>query len=224
MIIPTEKDNWSQDAMCNKYGITKLYSKELYTQKAQEDWLNDSQLFEFAADTDHSLVSPFISIILTSSTHSPYNKSYERYSIEYPKDFSPELKHYLNNIHYMDKYLGKYIQSIKKYQWYSKCTIIITADHKPNGPKLNTKYNNQFNKIPVIIINPNITKRVDYKDIEQSSLFPTILDLFCIESKWRGIGQSIFMPDTIKENTHEKERIKNQYNISNYIISNNYTN
>lgn len=223
MTIPTEKDNWSQETMCLKYGITKLYSKELYSKEVQEDWLNDKQLFELAADNDHFLRPPFISIILTSSTHSPYNKSYENYSINYPKDFSPELKHYLNNIHYMDKCLGKYIQSIKQYQWYNKCTIIITADHKPNGPKLNTKYSNQFNKIPIIIVNSSIRKGVDHKVVGQSSLFPTILDILSIKSKWRGIGQSLLMPDTIKNSTYEKKRIENRYKISNYVISNKYT-
>lgn len=216
MIIPTEKNSWSQEAMCKKYGIKTLFSKENYPSKVKADWLNDKQLFEFAIAKDKNLKPPFMSFILTSSMHSPYIKSYENYDINYPKNFSTELKHYLDNVHYMDKYLGKYLEALKKYPWYDECTIIITADHKPNGPKLQVADETIFNSLPLIIIHKKMTSSFP---IEQSSIFPTILDFFHIKSKWRGVGQSLFMPDSIRNNEYETTRSKNKVKISNFIIN-----
>jgi len=221
MTIPTEKDSWSQESMCRKYGIDTLFSKENYSKEVKDDWMNDQQLFEYAAHNDKHLKSPFISIILTSSMHSPYIKSYEKYDIKYPANFSSELKHYLDNVHYMDKYLGKYLESLKQFPWYDQCTIIITADHKPNGPKLNTIYETQFSSLPLIIINSQLTQQ-PVNPITQASLFPTILDLYHINSKWHGVDVSIIAPDSIRQSTYEHNRIRYRQDISDYLNNNYY--
>ena len=223
MTIPTDKYSWSQESMCKKYGIEALFSKEDYPQKIKEDWLNDKQLFEFTATNDQRLKPPFMSFILTSSMHSPYIKSYEAFSIDYPKEFSKELKHYLDNVHYMDKYLGEYLNSLKKHPWYKDCTIIITADHKPNGPKLNVKDEETlFESLPLIIINSPVSKLSYNKTILQTSIFPTILDLYHIHSKWRGVGHSILPTKDNHSTIFEKERYKYQQQITNYIIQSKY--
>ena len=224
MTIPTEKDNWSQEAMCRKYGIDTLYSKEQYPLKIDEDWLNDRQLFDYATQNDSKLRPPFISFVLTSSMHSPYIKSYENYNIIYPKEYSSDLKHYLDNVHYMDKYLGQYLEAIKQQPWYNDCTIIITADHKPNGPKLNVADESSFTAIPLIIVHPGERlkdKKTKYP-IAQTSVFPTILDLYHIRVRNRGVGISITAPDSIRMSDYETERLKRKEFISTYIINKNY--
>lgn len=222
MVIPTKEYTWSQSSMCKKYGVDSLYSRDSYTQECFEDWLNDKQVFELAEKTDINVQPPFINFILTLSMHSPYIESIETYGIEYPSDFSQELKHYLDNVHYTDKYLGQYLESIKKYDWYNNCTIIIVADHKPNGPKLNYNKLNLFTDLPLIIINPpcGFKNKVDNRVISQTSLFPTLLDILQIDSKWRGVDQSIFMPDSIRNTDYELERIQHKENISNYVLNN----
>lgn len=221
MTIPTEKNSWSQESMCRKYGIDTLFSKENFPKEVKEDWMNDQQLFEYATYNDQHLKSPFISIILTSSMHSPYIKSYEKYDIKYPADFSSELKHYLDNVHYMDKYLGKYLESLKQYSWYDLCTIIITADHKPNGPKLNTKDEKQFASIPLIVKHPskNLCGITDHHSISQTSLFPTILDILHVQPEWHGIDQSIFMPESIRMTPYEQNRMNHKQIESDFFIN-----
>ena len=210
--------------MCKKYGIDTLFSKEQYPHKVDEDWLNDKQLFEYASKNDANLRPPFISFILTSSMHSPYIKSYEKYNIKYPEKFSSELKHYLDNVHYMDKYFGQYLKSIKQQPWYDNCTIIITADHKPNGPKLNVTNEHLFSTLPLIIAHSgqsHIAIGTNHS-ISQTSIFPTVLDLFHICTNNRGVGTSIFMPDSIRKLPYEQERSHLQQITSNYIINNYY--
>ncbi len=226
MIIPTKKDSWSQEAMCKKYGIDTLFSKEDYPISIREDWLNDKQLLEFASKKNSIIKPPFISIVLTSSMHSPYTKSYEEYNINYPSEFSSELKHYLDNVHYMDKYLGIYLESIRKYPWYKHCTIIITADHKPNGPKLNVNFENKFQSLPLIILNAprEYRGKTDSRHISQSTIFPFLLDSYHISSKWKGIGKSLFMPINIAKSPYEIIREENEQIISDYLIDLQYLN
>ena len=222
MIIPTASNTWSQKLMCERYNIDTLFSKEQFTN--EKEWLSDKQIFEYAFQHDKSTDMDIIKIILTSSMHSPYTHSIENYHINYPSDFSNEFKHYLDNVHYMDKYLGIYIESLKSIQLYSQSTIIITADHKPNGPKLNDKRAQLCTKIPLIIINPpqDFKNTVDERIIYQTSLFPTILDLLHIESKWRGVGHSIFMPDSTISSPYEQERHLLRQQTSEYLLYTKY--
>lgn len=224
MVIPTSRNAWSQELMCKKYGFDKLYSKELCPIKADDEWLNDKNLFEYATITDQNLKPPFISFILTSSMHTPYIKSYEKYDICYPDNFSEELKHYLDNVHYMDKYLGIYLNSLKKQPWYKNTTIVITADHKPNTTKLNAPDKSLFLSLPLFILSPNnlYSGANETEQIAQTSLFPSILSMYHIDSEWKGVGQSIFMSDSIRNTPFEKERAKKQQLISNYILNEKY--
>ena len=221
MTIPTGNNAWSQELMCRKYSIDTLFSKEDYRKNFEEEWLNDKQLFELASEKDKNLKSPFMSFVLTSSMHSPYIKSFEKYNIKYPAGFSEELKHYMDNVHYMDKYLGSYIDSLEKYAWNDETVIIITADHKPNGAKLNTGDKDNFSLLPIIIYAPgrHLEKLNDSRTIAQTSLFPTILSLLHIPSKWKGVGNSLMTPDSIINSPYEKKRMNMQQTISDYIIN-----
>jgi len=220
MVIPTGNTAWSQKRMCEKYGFDSLYSRENYKDQC-EDWLTDEQLFKYAAKYDKPIASPFFSMILTSSTHSPWNKKYESINIKFPNTYSNELKCYLTNIHYMDHWLGWYIKSLKEKNLYDNSILIIAADHKPNIPKLNVKNAEDFNDIPIIIVNSSINDNYFEKDgICQSSIFPTILDMFGIKNKWRGVGTSMFTP---KEN-RQTEREKKKHIISEAIIMSDFFN
>lgn len=191
MIIPTDQNAWSQATMCKVYGIDTLYSRDNYNGTADK-WLNDEQLFKYAANKDIKSDKPFFSIILTSSTHSPWNKRFEDVDIPFPSNFSSELKTYLANVHYMDKWLGWYIESLKAKGIYDDTTIIIVADHKPNAPKLNIPDLNMCADIPFIIVNSPIDIATPSDErIYQTSVFPTILDLWGVDSDWRGVGYSL---------------------------------
>lgn len=84
MVIPTSSKMWRQDGICIRYGFDRLYSRKEYALKECDDsWLNDKLLFEYAASIDKTGKQPFFSMILTSSTHSPYKKMFEEYAIPF---------------------------------------------------------------------------------------------------------------------------------------------
>lgn len=62
-------------------------------------------------------------------------------------------------------------------------------------------------------------------EMAQTSVFPTILDLYHIQNdKWKGVGQSIYMPDNISNSSYEHCRKNNRQKISDYIIGKQYLN
>ncbi len=223
MIIPTGTKMWRQDGMCINYHIENLYSRKDYSSSSYtEQWLNDKVLFQFAESIVSKTKEPFFKIILTSSTHSPYTTIHEKWNIKFPEKFSNELKIYLTNVHYMDKYLGKYLSWLKEKGIYNNSTIIIMSDHKAPMDRLNTnEIKNAY--LPLYIINP--PQEIKYptdKEIMQIDVFPTILDLMGIKSKWRGVGTSLLTSDSIRNTEYEKFRRQNMQKISDIILNSDY--
>ena len=224
MTIPTSSKTWRQDGICIKYGFDKLFSrKDYYQTNLNESWLNDKQLFEYAFFNDCKRTLPFFSVILTSSTHSPYIKEFEKNELVFPEEYSPEFKNYLSNVHYMDKHLGIYINNLKKVHLYNNSIIFIVSDHTISTSWLKCDKMNISNKIPFYIINPTvkINKPANYP-MEQVDVFPTILDLLGLKSEWRGVGKSLLTPEKELNTKREIFRSKNKQTISEIIISSNY--
>ena len=224
MIIPTNSNFWRQNKMCATYQIDSLFSRNDY--HSSNIWLNDEEVFELAATKNLTAQQPFLSIILTSSTHSPYNETVEvPEHFDFPQDYSCELKNYLTTLHYTDKQIGKYIQFLKDNNLYYNSMIIIVSDHEAHASNLNLSPNQEHiaKEIPLYIINPplEITKS-PHDTIQQIDIFPTLLDLTGIQSPWRGVGRSLLMPDFIANSPHEKERRKNAQKISDIIIRSDY--
>lgn len=222
MTIPTHETMWGQKKLCRTYGIDTLFARNQYPKEA-EAWLNDQQLFEWAADHDKASQQPFLSILLTSSTHSPYNRCFENADIPFPPDYSEELKTYLTNVHYMDKHLGRYVKSLQQNGLYENSLLIIVADHKPNTGKLNVKNRNLCQYLPLLIVHPPFPIPANPKDtIYQTTLFPTLLDLTGLDTPWRGVGQSLFCPDSLKHTPFEQERLSKAQTISEKLIFSDY--
>lgn len=224
MIIPTTSKMWRQDAMCDKYSIESLFSrKDYYDANYKEKWLDDKTLFEYAAHNDLVTKQPFFSVILTSSTHTPFTHEYEQSGINFPESYPEALKIYLSNVHYMDKYLGDYINSLKKKGLYDNTLIIVTSDHHISKEWLHADNMEISAAIPLYVINSTapIDKGID-DPITQADIFPTILDLTGVESSWRGVGNSLLTPDSILQTKREIERNHKMFQISDIILESDF--
>lgn len=223
MIIPTGATFWRQDRVCQNYGVDSLFSQEDYPH--QNRWLNDENIFKLAQNKDLTTNYPFLSIILTSSMHSPYNKVFEDNEFNFPPNYSTELKNYLKVLHYTDKQIGRYIHFLKESQLYENSIIIITGDHEAHAYNLNLSPDQEYisQKIPLYIVNSPvaINKNSNYP-ISQMDIFPTLLDLTGIHSSWRGVGQSLLLPDSLANSPHEQLRREKAQEISEIIIHSDY--
>lgn len=225
MTIPTGPTYWRQDNMCQHYQIDSLFSRNDYPQR-QAMWLNDEEIFKLAQSKDIKMPQPFLSIILTASTHSPYNQAIEENTtFNFPKEYTQELQNYLINLHYTDRQIGNYILFLKQNQLYDNSIIVITSDHEAHADFLNLppSLKHITHEIPLYIINaPNVIKRSSLDTIKQMDIFPTLLDLTGIQSSWRGVGRSLLMSDSIANSNREKERRENAQKISDIIIHSDY--
>ena len=223
MIIPTGATFWRQDRVCQNYGVDSLFSQEDYPH--QNRWLNDENIFKLAQNKDLTTNYPFLSIILTSSMHPPYNKVFEDNEFNFPPNYSTELKNYLKVLHYTDKQIGRYIHFLKESQLYENSIIIITGDHEAHAYNLNLSPDQEYisQKIPLYIVNSPvaINKNSNYP-ISQMDIFPTLLDLTGIHSSWRGVGQSLLLPDSLANSPHEQLRREKAQEISEIIIHSDY--
>lgn len=224
MTIPTASKMWRQDAMCDKYNIMSLYSRKDYLDKNyKEKWLDDKTLFECAAYNDSIARQPFFSVLLTSSTHTPYTNEHAPSGITFPESYPEALKIYLSNVHYMDKYLGEYITSLKSKGIYDNTLIVVTSDHPISKEWFHAENMAISSSIPLYIINSPvpIDKGIDYP-ITQADVFPTLLDLAGIESSWRGVGNSLLTQDSILQTRREIERNDKRQQISDIILDSNF--
>ncbi len=224
MIIPTGDTFWRQDRVCQSYGIDSLFSRKDYPHE-NDTWLNDESIFELAQSKDLTSKQPFFSTILTSSMHSPYDKTIEKEEFDFPSNYSCELKNYLKTLHYTDRQIGKYIRSLKENHLYENSIIIITSDHEAHACNLNLppELEHITQKIPLYIINSpvQITKSNNYP-MAQFDLFPTLLDIMGIQSSWRGVGRSLLLPDSLANSPRELLRREKAQEISEIIIYSDY--
>lgn len=194
MIIPTGPTFWRQRQACKTYGIDSLFSRNDYV-NADDEWLNDEEIFDMARFKDERTVQPFLSIILTSSMHSPYTEFVDiGEDFEFPSDYSNELKNYLLMLHYTDKQIGSYIESLKFKGLYDESLIVITSDHEAHAAflKLSPKQKHFVEKIPLYMVNVPCNMIGTHDNLlGQIDVFPTLLDLMGVSGRWRGLGRSV---------------------------------
>ena len=213
MVIPTAAFIWSQGIMCQRYGFNKLYTNEDYHNE-HEQWLNDSQVFELAAEKDKTVHRPLLSIILTSSMHQPYTKqidpTFPITDTSLPDDFAC----YLNACHYTDSQMKRYFEHLKRTGLYDNSLIVIAADH----PVHSSDFGGVSKDIPLYIVNlpPDIKRKMWTGQCNQLDVYTTLLDLLGIKTDWYGLGQSLLSPD------YQSTISSKKWDVSEWIIRSDY--
>lgn len=215
--IPTKPFVWHQNEANKKYGIDRMFST---IDNGEEFISDDSTVFTLAHEKEKNMKSAYLHIILTASTHSPYNNPKpELTKVKMNKDSncSKEMNNYLLACHYTDMCIEKYMESYKSEKKYDNTIFIITSDHEAHADMLNmtSKDLNDCN-LPLFIVNADIENGVQ-DCINQIDLYPTLIDIFNLKTKWKGIGYSIIRPDTYRSTITSEQR-----NISELIIRGDY--
>ena len=191
IIIPTRPSMWQQSDANVAYGIDCTYSYDDIQSFTAGNDVSDESIFRFAADNVKTENEPFFSMILSMSTHSPYNVFYGTDIIKDNSTFPKEYKNYLNTCHYTDYWLGHYINALKEKGLYDHSLIIICADHYAHLDRLKM-YGKITDHIPLFIIHGSVDKAKAWNgDFHQIDTFTTLVDLLNLQSKWKGLGHTI---------------------------------
>lgn len=220
-IIPTNPTLWEQMPMSEAYGFDKLYSLIDYQADMKDnengDFLNDGMIFKYAAYKDHANTQPFFSLILTMSMHQPYD-SFTKHGFEVTDKSLPQsYKNYLNNCHYFDMQIGKYLETLKKEGLYENCLIVIVADHdaRPRYLDMEGKISDD---IPIYIINGGFDPSTAWNgECNQLDVYTTILDIMGVDSKWRGLGHTLLNKNYQNSVTEQIQELSDWITYSNYF-------
>lgn len=194
IIFPTAPNLWQQADMNNVYGLTEAYSmKDIVGNNTHQ--IDDQDIFAFALETLEVSKEPFFSLILSVSTHSPYDKYLGEDLIGTNKTLTQEYKNYLNTCHYTDNQIKKYFDALKLKGIYDHSLIILAADHYAHLDML--KMLGQIkDHTPLFIVHGQIDNKTAYKnECHQLDVYTTILDILDINNEWRGLGHSLLSPD-----------------------------
>ena len=213
IIIPGLPTVWRQDEMNVAYGIDHLISA---SEKYGRNDITDKEVFDLAMHSYSHEDEPFLSIVLSCSTHLPYNTDIDTSFIISTPTLPDSYKHYLNACHFADEQIGRYITDLKKKGLYDKSLIIITADHDAHLNLLGMEGQIK-NHLPLFIINGDIDKtKAWHEEMNQIDIYTTLLDILGIKSDWMGVGNTILMPN------YKDPMTDDAWNVSQWIIESNY--
>ncbi len=123
--------------------------------EGESKWgIHDHIVFDRAASECDSAKAPFFKVILSLSSHEPFDVPLDPPFIK-GKD---EESMFLNSCHYTDKSIGAFVESAKKTDWWKNSIVIFVADHGhryPGDKPLNSK--ERFH-IPLLMIGGAVKK------------------------------------------------------------------
>ena len=216
MIVPTSASFWSQDVMCERYGIKQLYSRNDYS-KPHDSFLSDKQIFELAAHIDAKSRQPFFSIILTYSMHVPYVDRIDSTFNVYDETFSPTMNYYLNACHFMDTQMREYFESLKRNDLYENSMIVIVSDHHVSKKQLELPSRISERELPLFIVNSGLSRsQVWAQECNQLDVYTTLLDMLGIDNAWMGLGH------TLLTDSYEGSVSPKTWELSEWIITSGY--
>jgi phosphoglycerol transferase MdoB-like AlkP superfamily enzyme len=110
--------------------ITTLddFDRDLYTSK----WgVHDHHMFEKAREQLDTTSGKFFKVILTLSSHEPFDVPLDP---KFREGIDEESK-FINSCHYTDQSLGKFLEYCKGKPWWHNTLVVITADHGHRYPR-----------------------------------------------------------------------------------------
>lgn len=158
------------EAFLKVSGFDLIYGEKNFPVKRRTRWgAYDEELFDFHAKDSRHLKEPFISVIMTSTSHEPFNGDVA--AIRKPVD---EPSRYLNTVHYTDSCLYNYFRKAKHEPWYKNTLFIITADHGHYNP-YNRSYNSpERHRIPLLLYGDVIREEFRGLDLAVTGYHPDI--------------------------------------------------
>ena len=190
IIVPSSLFVWQQENMNKVYGFNHCYSK-LQVKGNHGENLTDETVFRLASETGKIKNQPFFSMVLSISTHHPYNEIIDPDFVLNDNSLPRGYKIYLNTCHNADVQIRNYMEHLKREGVYENSLIIITSDHCAHMDAIGME-NKISTDLPLYIIHGNIDKaKAYYGPCNQLDVYTTILDVLGIRSEWRGLGHSL---------------------------------
>ena len=189
---------YNRDYAYHKMGFDYFYDRKRMD-LAEEGWgASDEKVLAFTEAKLGRNNKPFVSYIITMSSHEPFKNVGNYYRNNHFAEVVPTLaKNYLTSMAYVDKVLNEFITRIRKE--HPGTYIFIYGDHTPyavkSGPFQRSSIymeDKNFEFVPLIIVTPN---RLIYHEKKDAASFldiaPTVLSVAGIPFQIRTYGENL---------------------------------
>ena len=172
----------------NYYGMEDM-TLELPYANPDSFWFGwDHETFNKVQSELSNIKQPFINMIFTGSTHSPYGTLPSEF-LKYPHTTDSE-NGFMNTLFYADWALGNFMNKAQQQPWFDNTIFLFTADHALGAYHSGTTLD-QFH-IPFVMYSPKHIKAGTNNTISSHlDIMPTILDLLKIPDTYSAVGESL---------------------------------
>ncbi|WP_326514445.1 LTA synthase family protein [Clostridium intestinale] len=208
--------------------------------------ISDQSYLKQFGDKLGSLKSPFLAYTVTLTSHSPFTVLPEKdKELKLPDNLNnTRIGGYLQSINYTDKYFGKFIEDLDKKGILKDTVVVVYGDHEgvhkfyddevkaTSGLEDWMRDNNR--KVPLIIYNKDIEKKILHVNGGQVDTLPTVAYLFGVnldKESDKTIGRNLlntkkdFVVLSTREfigDEKEKEEMLKAIDLSDMLIRANY--
>lgn len=115
--------------------------------------VHDHVLFEALKDSMARVNEPFLKVVLTLSSHEPFDVPMEPVFIG-----SDDKTKYKNSVYYADRALGSFLDWAKETSWWKNTLIVMVADHCARFPEM-PNYEPKVFRIPMLWVGGALEKK-----------------------------------------------------------------
>ena len=214
-----EASFWNREVMHRTLGFDKFFSLDDFDNSEQVGWaVSDRSFFRQSLDfsIEESQGMPFYSMMIALSSHHPYDAFYSGpYTSE---NNTGMVRRYFNGARYVDSAIEEFFEYLKEKGLYEDTIVVIYGDHaglfhddaKDTLEFFGKEFSHfewqKYEKIPLIIHNPDLKALYTDKVCGQIDLLPTIANIMGLEFEY-------LMGNDILNSNYEGEIVRRQSNV-----------
>ena len=126
---------WNRGNVYKSYGVENIELKDSFADTSENiaGYLSDELLYTQAVEKLKSYNMPFVSYIVSASSHTPFNleglEDRSKVNIDVGKYKDTFLGNYLESVNYADYAFGIFIDKLKEANLYDDTVILLFGDH-----------------------------------------------------------------------------------------------
>ncbi len=155
--------------------------------------IHDEFMFKAWGEQMAKEPQPFLSVLFTASTHSPFDGKYPRRI-----NGGGEEHEYINSIYYADSCLGAFFNWAKLQTWYANTIFVIVADHGHHSPREHDYACLSHYQIPLLICGGGLNKayvgKTHVQVVSQTDIAHTLLHAAGLSSTSYRWSKSLLNP------------------------------
>lgn len=190
------KSFWNQEQTRESYGFGRLYDNHDVNEHSEIEKVGlDRAMFKKSLSVIGEMEQPFYAQLITLTMHQPYDSPKVKPTwISRSKQYSSQVKNYLETVHYFDSALGDFLAALKRIGRYDNSVIVIASDHdEMDKNQADNREDVQSEDRNTVFLVLNAGRALKYTDIMgQIDVYPTLLDVMgANEYGWKGLGHSL---------------------------------